>query len=231
MIDAAGKRPDVWIRLQAVAVSGSTSEGLMLAALPLLAVAITTDPREVSWVTAAGQSPWLLFSLFAGLLIDRTRRTTVLVAAYAAQVCAAGVLGVAALTGWLSLPLLMAVAFLITSSQVLGDGASGALVPQLVPADRLASANELIAFDGEGEPRSQYLPLRNWLVFEAGDADRRFILTLGRWFALVESYTQQLDADLSKIEDVTALLNPPDWPASFREVSTTPSSRGPGGTT
>ncbi|UWP87451.1 DUF6119 family protein [Dactylosporangium fulvum] len=49
------------------------------------------------------------------------------------------------------------------------------------------------------------------------DADRRYILTLGRWFALVESYTQQLDADLSKIEDVTALLNPPAWPASFRE--------------
>ncbi|HEY3466040.1 MAG TPA: MFS transporter, partial [Amycolatopsis sp.] len=45
-----------WVRLQAVAVSGSSAEGLMLAALPLLAVSITTDPREVSLVNIAGQA-------------------------------------------------------------------------------------------------------------------------------------------------------------------------------
>lgn len=72
-----------WVRLQAVAVSGSACEGLLLAALPLLAVSITTDPREVSLVNVFGQAPWLLLSLFAGVLIDRVRRTTVLAWAYA----------------------------------------------------------------------------------------------------------------------------------------------------
>jgi MFS family permease len=77
------------MRLQAVAVSGSACEGLLLAALPLLAVSITTNSREVSLVNVAGQSPWLLFSLFAGVVIDRVRRPAVLAWAYAMQVCAA----------------------------------------------------------------------------------------------------------------------------------------------
>ncbi|MFD9889379.1 MFS transporter [Amycolatopsis sp. NPDC059027] len=130
-----------WVRLQAVAVSGSACEGLLLAALPLLAVSITTDPREVSLVNVVGQAPWLLFSLLAGVVIDRFRRTTVLAWAYAVQVAAALALAVSGSAGLLSLPVLMVVAFVITSAQVLGDGASGALVPEIVAPDRLASAN------------------------------------------------------------------------------------------
>lgn len=130
-----------WARLQAVAVSGSVAEGLMLTALPLAAVSITTDPREVSLVQVVGQAPWLLFSLFAGVLIDRARRTTVLGLAYAVQCAAAVTLAVAGFTGALSLPLLLVVAFVVTSAQVLGDGASGALVPDVVEPDRLAAAN------------------------------------------------------------------------------------------
>jgi predicted MFS family arabinose efflux permease len=129
------------MRLQAVAVAGSACEGLLLAALPLLAVSITTDPREVSLVNVAGQSPWLLFSLFAGVVIDRVRRTAVLAWAYTVQVCAALALAVAGSTKLLSLPLLLVVAFVVTSAQVLGDGASGALVPEIVQPDRLAAAN------------------------------------------------------------------------------------------
>lgn len=130
-----------WVRLQAVAVSGSACEGLLLAALPLLAVSITTDPREVSLVNVFGQAPWLLLSLFAGVLIDRVRRTTVLAWAYAVQVGTALVLGAITTAGALTLPALLVIAFVITSAQVLGDGASGALVPELVAPDRLAHAN------------------------------------------------------------------------------------------
>jgi hypothetical protein len=139
---------DSWVRLQAVSVFGSAAEGLLLAAIPLLAVSLTTDPLQVSLVSVAGESPWLLFSLFAGLLIDRVRRTAVLTAAYAVQCLAAVAIGVAATGGWLSLPLLMTVAFLVTASRVLEDGATGALVPDLVAPDRLAAANtRLIVID------------------------------------------------------------------------------------
>ena len=75
----------------------------------------------------------------------------------------------------------------------------------------------LMAFDTEGEPRSPYLSLRHWLIYEAGDADKRYILTLGRWFSLLESYTRKLDEDLLRIEDLTGSLNPPSWVASQGE--------------
>nr|WP_091451714.1 MFS transporter [Actinokineospora iranica] len=131
----------MWGRLQAVAITGATSEGLMLAALPLLAVSITVDPREVALVNVVGQAPWLLCSLFAGLLIDRVRRETVLRFAYIGLTCAALILAVATSIGLLTLPLLVVVAFAVTSAQVLGDGASGALVPEIVPKDQLPAAN------------------------------------------------------------------------------------------
>jgi MFS family permease len=130
-----------WGRLQAVAISGSTGEGLLLTVLPLVAITITTDPRQVALVNVVGQLPWLLFSLFAGVLIDRFRRTSVLASAFAVQAVAAAVLATAASSEWLSLPLLLVVSFVVVSSQVLGDGASGALVPDVVGPDRLAAAN------------------------------------------------------------------------------------------
>ncbi|WP_326835550.1 MFS transporter [Amycolatopsis rhabdoformis] len=130
-----------WGRLQVVAVFGSTGEGLVLAAIPLLAVSITTDPRAISLVTVAGQAPWLALSLFAGVVIDRVRRTAVLAGAYAVLTAAVVALAVAGSAHALSLPVVAAVAFVVTTAQVFGDGASGALVPEVVGPDRLAAAN------------------------------------------------------------------------------------------
>ncbi|WP_086845857.1 MFS transporter [Amycolatopsis kentuckyensis] len=153
-----------WVRLQAVAVSGSSAEGLMLAAIPLLAVSVTTDPREVSLVNIAGQAPWLLLSLFAGVLIDRVRRTTVLAWAYAVQIAAAVVLAAVVSLGLLSLPVLLVVAFFVTSAQVLGDGASGALVPELVGPDRLAHANARLTVIDRGVVQFVVPPLTGFLI-------------------------------------------------------------------
>jgi predicted MFS family arabinose efflux permease len=136
----------------------------MIAAMPLLAVSITTDPREVSWVNVAGQSPWMLFSLFAGVLIDRVRRTTVLAWAYAVQVLAALALAIAGSARLLSLPLLLIVAFVVTSAQVLGDGASGALVPEVVPPERFTAANTRLQLIDRGVVQFIVPPLTGWLV-------------------------------------------------------------------
>ncbi|MEU5693824.1 MFS transporter [Actinosynnema sp. NPDC020468] len=153
-----------WVRLQAVAVSGSVAEGLLTTVLPLVAVTITVDPREVALVNVVGQLPWLLFSLFAGVLIDRVRRTVVLAVAFVVQACVALVLGVAATTGALSLPLLLVVAFAVTSGQVLGDGASGALVPEVVPAERYAAANARLIVIDRGVVQFVVPPLAGLLV-------------------------------------------------------------------
>lgn len=145
-------------------MTGSASEGLLLASMPLLTVSITTNPQAVSLVNTAGQAPWLLLSLFAGVLIDRVRRATVMVLAYGIQLGAALVLGIAGSTGDLTLPLLMITAFTVTSSQVLGEGASGALLPRIVPAERLASANARLQVIDQGLVRFVVPPAAGALV-------------------------------------------------------------------
>lgn len=70
---------------------------------------------------------------------------------------------------------------------------------------------KVMAIDSEGEPASQSTPLKNWLIFEAGSEEKRYLLTLGKWFALAEDYARQLDEDLSRIDDVTEILRLGDW--------------------
>ncbi|MEV1023515.1 DUF6119 family protein [Streptomyces sp. NPDC050264] len=70
---------------------------------------------------------------------------------------------------------------------------------------------KIMAVDSDGNPASNETPLKNWLIFEAGSEEKRYLLTLGKWFALAESYARQLEDDLSGIEDVTDLLGLIDW--------------------
>lgn len=70
---------------------------------------------------------------------------------------------------------------------------------------------KVMARDSNGDPAGMAKPLRHWLVFEAGDRDRRYLLTLGKWYALSEKYSEKLDYDLSRIEDVTSTLNLCTW--------------------
>jgi MFS family permease len=65
--------PDYWRLWWANAIS-STGDGAFAAALPLLAVTITRDPRLVAVVTAATYLPWMVLSLPAGALVDRYDR-------------------------------------------------------------------------------------------------------------------------------------------------------------
>ncbi|MFG2148630.1 DUF6119 family protein [Streptomyces sp. NPDC048696] len=70
---------------------------------------------------------------------------------------------------------------------------------------------KILARDENGEAVSPAKPLKHWLVFEAGDQDRRYLLTLGKWYALAERYTEKLDHDLSLLEDVTDALQLIPW--------------------
>src|SRR3984957_6172743 len=68
---------DYWHIWWANAIS-STGDGAFVAALPLLAVTITRDPRLVSVVTAATYLPWMVLSLPAGAIVDRYDRATLM---------------------------------------------------------------------------------------------------------------------------------------------------------
>src|SRR3977135_1700104 len=61
-------------RLWASSAVATLGDGVRLTALPLLAAAITRDPMAIAGLTVAADLPWLLVSLFAGALVDRTDR-------------------------------------------------------------------------------------------------------------------------------------------------------------
>jgi uncharacterized protein (TIGR04141 family) len=73
----------------------------------------------------------------------------------------------------------------------------------------------IAAYDENDDAVSMHTPLRNWIIFEAGDEEKRYILTLGRWFALAENYTIQLNEDLKKIPIIKDEFSLPVWPSKF----------------
>jgi MFS family permease len=119
----------------------SVGDGAWAAALPLLTVSLTTDSRLVSLIPAATYLPWLLVSLPAGALVDRRPRVPLMWRTQLVQLALLGVLTATVAGGRAGLPLLLALAFLLGCGEVVFGNAAQAVLPDLVPRDRLPRAN------------------------------------------------------------------------------------------
>ncbi|MEU3564482.1 MFS transporter [Kitasatospora sp. NPDC006786] len=139
--DTAVRPASGYHRVIGAAASSAIGDGMRFAALPLLSTAVLHDAFQVSAVTAATTLPWLLFALPAGAYADRFERRLLMVLAdllrAAVLVLTVVLLAADRLTFW---PLLTA-AFLLGVGEVLFDCASFALLPSVVPEERLESAN------------------------------------------------------------------------------------------
>jgi len=124
----------------ATGISG-LGDGLVLAAFPLLAARLTDDPRLVVAVTVASRLPWLLVALPAGALVDRRDRRHLVVTVEAARAVVLALFAVAVFAGHATLALLLVTVFLVGTGETLVTSASHAVLPELVPPQRLATAN------------------------------------------------------------------------------------------
>jgi MFS family permease len=116
-------------------------------ALPLAAVLLLeADAREMGWLVAAQNLPWIFFGLAAGVWVDRARRQPILVATNFGQAALLAVIPAAALLGQLSILLLAAVAFGASAMSVIGSVADRAYLPSLLARDQLVGANSRIQF-------------------------------------------------------------------------------------
>lgn len=127
--------------LLASTASGSLADGIATAALPLLLISLTTDPLLVALLPVASGLPWLMFSLHAGVLVDRLDRRSILWIADASRAVLAGTLVVLVILGAASVVTLLVVAFLEGVATVLFRAASPAMLPTLVAREELARAN------------------------------------------------------------------------------------------
>jgi len=119
-------------------------DGIVAAAAPLLVTSLTTDPVLVGLAVFVQQAPWLLLAPVSGVLVDRVDRRRLTVAMNAARAALTAVLAGAVFAGAASLPLIYAVGLLLGSCAALGDNASSALVPAVVPSEQLPRANSRI---------------------------------------------------------------------------------------
>jgi MFS family permease len=128
-------------RLFSAAVVSRFGDSLRGAAVPLLAVTLTSDPLLVALVSACGFLPWLLFGLLGGAIADRVDQRRAMWAVDLVRGLLMAAFAVAVALGQASIALLLVVAFALTTLQTLFDNAATALLPSLVPSGALGTAN------------------------------------------------------------------------------------------
>ena len=126
------------------ATASNVGDGIVLAALPLLAASITREPMAVAATTIAIRLPWLLFGLFAGVIVDRTDRLRLMITTDLGRAIAFTGIAVVVATDNMSLLILYAAVFGVGVLETLFDTAAMSLTPSLVEPDQLEHANARI---------------------------------------------------------------------------------------
>jgi MFS family permease len=144
--------------------------GLATVATPLFVASQTSDPLLVSSAAAVTWLPWLLFALPGGVLVDRVDRRRLMVLVDALRAVAMTGLVVAVLLHTAALAVLLAVLFFVSTGEVIERSAGQALVPALVPRDRLERANGWLFGGAMVGQQMMAGPLGGWLFALAAAA-------------------------------------------------------------
>ena len=127
--------PGAFWRLWLAGAVSNLGDGVLLAAMPLLAAEVARSRFAVGLVSAFVGLPWLLFALPVGSLLDRVDRRRVMVWADAARALLVAALAVTAAVWNVQMWMLWLVAFCLGLGEVFFDSASQAVLPAVVPTD------------------------------------------------------------------------------------------------
>ena len=128
-------------KLWIATAASNLSDGIRLAALPLLVASLTRNPAQVAGVAFAAQAPWLLFGLASGAIVDRFDRRRLIGFAHMFRMAVVLLLATGVGAGIATIPLLYAAAFLLGTAETLFDNATQVIVPELVHESQLEVAN------------------------------------------------------------------------------------------
>jgi MFS family permease len=130
-----------FVKLWGATAASNLSDGIRVAALPLLAASMTRDPLLVGGVFFVSQAPWLLFGLVSGAIVDRFPRRQILLTAHLFRMLVVAVLMVAVIAGAGGILPLFVAAFLLGSAETMFDNATQVMVPEVVDSALLERAN------------------------------------------------------------------------------------------
>ncbi|MEO3747671.1 MFS transporter [Plantactinospora sp. B5E13] len=130
-------------KLWAASAVSNLGDGVTMVAGPLLVASLTADPALIAGAVVAQQLPWLLFALIGGVLVDRYDRRRVMVVVNLGRAGVLAALVGAVLAGPAPSVLLIVVYlafFLLGTGETIADTAATALLPAVVPDERLEQA-------------------------------------------------------------------------------------------
>lgn len=117
------------------------SDGISIAAGPLLVASQTTDAFLVAMAALVQWLPPLLFSLYAGALSDRLDRRSIIIFVNLVRALVLAVIAASVLTDTVSIAVVLVALFALGTAEVFADNTSQTLLPSLVARRDLAVAN------------------------------------------------------------------------------------------
>jgi MFS family permease len=141
----------VFRRLWSSILISSLGGQITMLALPLTAaVLLHASPTQMGVLVAMEIAPFVLLSLPSGVWLDRVRKLPVYIAGEAAIGLIVASVPLAWVLGWLSMPWLYAVGFLMGCVQVVAGAAAQIVLTQVVPRERLVEAHARNALASSG---------------------------------------------------------------------------------
>ncbi len=156
-------------------------DGLFLVAIAWQVYELYNVPTALAIVGVAETVPLVAFLLVGGVVTDRVERRRVLILSSLLRGACVAVLGMLAVSGALELWHIFAVAAFYGAGQAFSGPASGAIVPDLVPAGLLVQANSLAQFVRPLAFRLVGPAIGGWVVHELG-AGTAFLADAGSFF-------------------------------------------------
>ena len=142
--EAAAKPAGLGRRFTALLTStafANLGDGVVQTGAPLIAITLTRSPAQVSLLAAAAWLPWLILGIPGGALIDRVDRRHAQMTALLARAVLLAAGAVIAITGHLTMPVLLGLVLVYGATAVSADLGEAAIVPDLGGRERLAAGN------------------------------------------------------------------------------------------
>jgi MFS family permease len=135
-------RDAVYRRLWTSILISSFGAQVTMLAIPLTAaVLLHATPTQMGWLTTVELLPFVLFSLPAGVWLDRVRKLPLYVGGEVLLALAVGSVPLAWALGWLNMGWLYAVGFVGGLVHTVAGSAAQIVLTQVVPRERLVEAH------------------------------------------------------------------------------------------
>ena len=128
-------------RMWASSMVSNLSDGILIAAAPLLAISLTDSTVLISAIGASLMLPWLLFAIPIGVLVDRVDRRFIMAGANATRSAVVGVLALLIATDHVTIYWLLVASFVIGVCEVAADTTAQSLIPQILEEKNFEKGN------------------------------------------------------------------------------------------